>query len=100
MNPYRGETESHSMAAASACGTEPGGDWVEPWLRRLPLMLPGARMLGGVLIGAALGIDLWAQCGHCTEAHTTIMPNRGSTHLVTHGPSATAAIRSTSPTCC
>ncbi|MBU4529679.1 MAG: isoprenylcysteine carboxylmethyltransferase family protein [Hoeflea sp.] len=51
----------------------------------MPLMLPGARMLGGVLIGAAIGIDLWAM-RTLHEARTTILPNRGSSHLVTHGP--------------
>ncbi|MDP3525366.1 MAG: isoprenylcysteine carboxylmethyltransferase family protein, partial [Hoeflea sp.] len=46
---------------------------------------PGARTLGGALIGGALGIDLWAM-KTLHEAHTTILPNRGSSHLVTQGP--------------
>ncbi|MDZ7602173.1 MAG: isoprenylcysteine carboxylmethyltransferase family protein [Hoeflea sp.] len=51
----------------------------------LQVDFPGARTLGGVLIGGALGIDLWAM-KTLHEAHTTILPNRGSSHLVTHGP--------------
>ena len=51
----------------------------------MPLVFPGARAVGGALIGMALGIDLWAM-RTLHEAHTTILPNRGSSHLVTHGP--------------
>ena len=54
-------------------------------LTPLPLAFPGARTLGIALIAMALGIDLWAM-RTLHEAHTTILPNRGSSHLVTHGP--------------
>lgn len=45
----------------------------------------GVRLIGAALIVLALGIDLWAM-KTLHDAHTTIMPNRGSTYLVTHGP--------------
>lgn len=51
----------------------------------MPLAFPGARTIGVVLIGVALAIDLWA-IRTLHEARTAILPNRGSTHLVTHGP--------------
>jgi len=51
----------------------------------LPLEFGGARFLGIVLIIVALGIDLWAM-RTLHEAHTTVLPNRGSDHLVAHGP--------------
>lgn len=50
-----------------------------------PLAFAGARTVGVVLIVLALGVDLWAM-RTLHESHTTIMPNRGSSHLVTHGP--------------
>jgi len=51
----------------------------------LALSFPGARPAGILLIGLALGIDLWAM-RTLHEAHTTILPNRRSSHLVTQGP--------------
>lgn len=51
----------------------------------LPFEFGGARMVGAALMLLALGIDLWAM-RTLHEAHTTILPNRRSTHLVTHGP--------------
>lgn len=51
----------------------------------LPLAFTGIRTLGGLLIGLALAIDLWAM-KTLHESHTTILPHRGSSHLVTHGP--------------
>mgnify|MGYP005820731389 FL=1 len=51
----------------------------------LPLEFTGTRTLGGVLIVAALGIDLWAM-RTLHEAKTTSLPNRGSSHLVANGP--------------
>lgn len=51
----------------------------------LPLEFAGTKILGVVLIIVALGIDLWAM-RTLHEAQTTILPNRGSNHLVDHGP--------------
>lgn len=51
----------------------------------LTLVFPGGRILGIVLIATALSIDLWAMAT-LRRAHTTIMPHRGSSHLVTEGP--------------
>lgn len=50
-----------------------------------PLEFRGAKVVGVLLIVVALGIDLWAM-RTLHEAQTTILPNRGSSHLVTHGP--------------
>ncbi|WP_420409238.1 methyltransferase family protein [Hoeflea sp.] len=44
-----------------------------------------SRILGAVLIVAALTIDLWAM-KTLNDGRTTILPNRGSSHLVTKGP--------------
>ncbi|MCY0094809.1 methyltransferase family protein [Hoeflea ulvae] len=49
------------------------------------LQFIGARPAGLLLICLALGIDLWAM-RTLHEAHTTILPNRRSSHLVTQGP--------------
>jgi protein-S-isoprenylcysteine O-methyltransferase Ste14 len=51
----------------------------------LPLEFSGTRTLGVALIVFALGIDLWAM-RTLHEAQTTILPNRGSSHLVVQGP--------------
>ncbi|SOE18677.1 protein-S-isoprenylcysteine O-methyltransferase Ste14 [Hoeflea halophila] len=51
----------------------------------LPLEFGGIRILGGLLIIGAIGIDLWAM-RTLHEAHTTILPNRGTNRLVDHGP--------------
>lgn len=51
----------------------------------LQISFSGMRPLGVVLIGLALCIDLWAM-KTLYDARTTILPNRGSTHLVTQGP--------------
>lgn len=51
----------------------------------MALAYPGARPAGILLIGLALSIDLWAM-RTLHEAHTTILPNRRSSHLVTQGP--------------
>lgn len=51
----------------------------------LPLEFGGTRIVGILLIIIALGIDLWAM-RTLHEAHTTILPNRGSKYLVAHGP--------------
>lgn len=51
----------------------------------MPLEFTGVKTTGILLIVLALGIDLWAM-KTLHEAHTTIMPNRGSSHLVTNGP--------------
>ena len=53
----------------------------------MPLEFNGARAVGVALIAFALGVDLWAM-RTLHEAQTTILPNRGSSHLVTHGPFA------------
>ncbi|MBW3098520.1 isoprenylcysteine carboxylmethyltransferase family protein [Pseudohoeflea sp. DP4N28-3] len=50
-----------------------------------PLAFAGARPLGWLLIAAAFAIDIWAMAT-LRRAHTTIMPHRGSRHLVTSGP--------------
>lgn len=44
-----------------------------------------SRILGAVLIAAALAIDLWAM-KTLNDGRTTILPHRGSSHLVTKGP--------------
>ena len=44
-----------------------------------------ARVVGGVLIASAIALDIWAM-RTLLDCHTTIMPNRCSTYLVTSGP--------------
>jgi protein-S-isoprenylcysteine O-methyltransferase Ste14 len=44
-----------------------------------------ARAAGGVLILSAAVLDVWAM-RTLLDNHTTILPNRCSTHLVTSGP--------------
>lgn len=44
-----------------------------------------ARAAGGVLVLAAIVLDVWAM-RTLLDCHTTILPNRCSTHLVTSGP--------------
>lgn len=44
-----------------------------------------ARGAGGVLIALAVVLDVWAM-RTLLDCHTTILPNRCSTHLVTTGP--------------
>lgn len=45
----------------------------------------GTRPMGIALIASATGIDVWAM-KTLIDAKTTLMPNRRSSHLVTHGP--------------
>ncbi|PWW03648.1 protein-S-isoprenylcysteine O-methyltransferase Ste14 [Hoeflea marina] len=51
----------------------------------LPLVFHLSRLLGAVLILAGLAVDFWAMRS-LQQAHTTILPHRGSNHLVTEGP--------------
>ena len=51
----------------------------------LPMEFGGTRPLGIILIVAAIVVDLWAM-KTLYEARTTVLPNRGSDHLVTRGP--------------
>lgn len=44
-----------------------------------------ARAAGGVLVLSAVILDVWAM-RTLLDCHTTILPNRCSTHLVTSGP--------------
>ncbi len=44
-----------------------------------------ARAAGGILIATAIVLDVWAM-RTLLDCHTTILPNRCSTHLVTSGP--------------
>lgn len=44
-----------------------------------------ARAVGATLIAAAAILDVWAM-RTLIDCHTTILPNRGSTYLVTSGP--------------
>lgn len=44
-----------------------------------------ARAAGCALIAMALTLDIWAM-RTLLDCHTTILPNRGSSHLVTTGP--------------
>jgi protein-S-isoprenylcysteine O-methyltransferase Ste14 len=44
-----------------------------------------ARACGGVLVITAIVLDVWAM-RTLLDCHTTILPNRCSTHLVTSGP--------------
>lgn len=53
-------------------------------------MDPGFSRLwipGAILIATALAVDLWAM-KTLNDARTTILPHRGSLHLVTRGPFA------------
>lgn len=50
-----------------------------------PLEFRGAKAIGVLLIVVALSMDLWAM-RTLHEAQTTILPHRGSSHLVTQGP--------------
>lgn len=45
----------------------------------------GMSVAGGLVIMAALSIDLWAM-KTLHDGNTTIMPHRGSSYLVTQGP--------------
>ncbi|WP_417418721.1 methyltransferase family protein [Hoeflea sp.] len=58
-------------------------DFIVPW----PLEFNGIQTLGALLIVVAFGIDLWAM-RTLHDSQTTILPNRGSSHLVAHGPFA------------
>ncbi|MEP3438155.1 MAG: isoprenylcysteine carboxylmethyltransferase family protein [Hoeflea sp.] len=49
----------------------------------MTLAFTGVRTLGAALLVVALAIDLWTM-KTLHEAHTTILPNRGSSHLVTY----------------
>jgi protein-S-isoprenylcysteine O-methyltransferase Ste14 len=51
----------------------------------MQLEFAGTRPLGLILMVAAIGVDLWAM-KTLHEAHTTVLPNRGSTYLVARGP--------------
>ena len=44
-----------------------------------------AKAVGGTLIASAIVLDVWAM-RTLLDCHTTILPNRCSTHLVTSGP--------------
>ena len=44
-----------------------------------------AKAVGGALIASAIVLDVWAM-RTLLDCHTTILPNRCSTHLVTSGP--------------
>ena len=44
-----------------------------------------ARAAGAILIATAVVLDVWAM-RTLLDCHTTILPNRCSTHLVTSGP--------------
>lgn len=48
----------------------------QPWI---------LKVAGGFMIGAAVSIDLWALLT-LRDRHTTVLPNRCATHLVTQGP--------------
>lgn len=50
-----------------------------------PLVFPGGRMLGYLLVILALVTDIWA-VATLAAARTTVMPHRPSSHLVTRGP--------------
>lgn len=51
----------------------------------LPLAFPMSHYLGYLLIAAAISVDVWA-AATLLRAGTTLLPNRGSSHLVTGGP--------------
>lgn len=51
----------------------------------LPLAFPLARTVGYVLIVSAISVDVWA-AATLVRAHTTVLPNRACSHLVTGGP--------------
>ncbi|MBC7283997.1 isoprenylcysteine carboxylmethyltransferase family protein [Hoeflea sp.] len=84
MNPYRARPNYIPWPPLLLVGLSlaaVGLNLVAP----MPLLFPGARMIGGALVCVALAIDLWA-VRTLHEARTTILPNRASSHLVTHGP--------------
>ncbi len=84
MNPYRAKPNYIPWPPLILIGLSLVAIGLNPVVP-MPLMFPGARTIGGVLIGVALGIDLWA-IRTLHEAGTAILPHRGSSHLVTHGP--------------
>lgn len=55
------------------------------WLMPVPLEFAASKTTGAVLISLALGVDIWAM-RTLYEARTTILPHRGSEHLVSQGP--------------
>ena len=54
-------------------------------VKPLAFSVPGAPILGVVIMACAIGIDLWA-LKTLHDGKTTVLPNRGSTHLVIRGP--------------
>lgn len=55
------------------------------YLHPLHVGFPLSRTIGVLLATLAITLDLWAMKA-LIEARTTVMPNRGSSHLVTCGP--------------
>jgi len=51
----------------------------------LPASFAFSPLLGALCLAAALGLDIWAM-KTLHDGKTTILPNRGSSHLVTGGP--------------
>ena len=52
-----------------------------------PALFPGAFAAGGLLVGLALGLDLWAML-EMRRRRANILPHRAATALVTTGPFA------------
>ena len=52
-----------------------------------PALFPGAFAAGGLLVGLALGLDLWAMV-EMRRRRANILPHRAATALVTTGPFA------------
>lgn len=51
----------------------------------LPLAIPFGSVIGALVMALAIGIDLWA-LKTLHDGKTTVMPHKGSTHLVIRGP--------------
>ena len=54
-------------------------------LHPLSFSVPGGFMVGAAVMALAVGIDLWA-LKTLHDGKTTVLPNRGSSHLVIRGP--------------
>ncbi|MFC5342404.1 isoprenylcysteine carboxylmethyltransferase family protein [Brevundimonas staleyi] len=61
--------------------------WLAATLWTLPALFPGAVAAGGLLVGVAVGLDLWAML-EMRRRRANILPHRAATALVTTGPFA------------
>lgn len=61
--------------------------WLTARLWTPPALFPGALAAGGLLVGGAVGLDLWAML-EMRRRRANILPHRAATALVTTGPFA------------